>query len=81
MTWNYHKVPAATFKEAKERFERSNSIDEYLKGEHRRLVEELESYMKRGRLWFEQEITPEVLEFVKRYSKPSSKEIPVAVSR
>jgi hypothetical protein len=65
MTWNYHKVPAAAFKEAKKRFEKSASIDEYLKGEHRRLVEELESYMKKGQLWFEQEITPEVLEFVK----------------
>ena len=65
MTWNYHKVPVAAFKECKERFEKSNSIDEYLKGEHKRLVDEIESCMKKGRLWFEQEITPEVLEFVK----------------
>jgi hypothetical protein len=65
MTWNYHGVPAAAFREAKKRFEKSASIDEYLKGEHERLVEELESYMKKGQLWFEQEITPEVLEFVK----------------
>jgi hypothetical protein len=65
MTWNYHRVPAAAFEECKERFEKSSSIDEYLKGEHKRLVDELESCMKKGRLWFEQEITPEVLEFVK----------------
>lgn len=65
MTWNYHNVPAAAFKEAKERFEKSDSIDDYLKGEHERLVDELESCMKKGRLWFEQEITPEILEFVK----------------
>jgi len=65
MTWNYHKIPAAAFKEAKERFKKCASIDEYLKEEHRRLVEELESYMKRGQPWFEQEITPKVLEFVK----------------
>ena len=65
MTWNYHQVPAAVFREAKKRFEKSASIDEYLKGEHKRLVEELESCMKKGQLWFEQEITPEVLEFVK----------------
>jgi hypothetical protein len=65
MTWNYHQVPAAAFKECKERFEESSSIEEYLKEEHKRLVDELESCMKKGRLWFEQEITPEVLEFVK----------------
>jgi len=65
MTWNYHGVPTATFREAKKRFERSTSIDEYLKGEHEILVKELKSCMKKGQLWFEQEITPEVLEFVK----------------
>jgi hypothetical protein len=65
LTWNYHQVPASVFKEAKKRFEKSASIDEYLKDEHGRLVEELESCMKKDQLWFEQEITPEVLEFVK----------------
>jgi len=65
MTWNYHKVPAAVFEDCKKRFEKSKSIDEYLRGEHKRLVGELEGCMKKGRLWFEQEITPEVLEFVK----------------
>jgi hypothetical protein len=65
MTWNYHQVPAAAFKEAKKRFEKSASIDEYLKGEHGRLIEELEGCMKKDQLWYEQEITPEVLEFVK----------------
>jgi hypothetical protein len=66
MTWNYHKVPVAAFKENKKRFEKSKSIDEYLKKEHKRLVDELESCMMKGRPWFEQEITPEVLEFGKK---------------
>jgi hypothetical protein len=65
LTWNYHKVPAEAFKEKKERFEKANSIDEYLKDEHRRFVEELIGYMKEGRIWYEQEITPEVVDFVK----------------
>lgn len=76
MTWNYHQVPAAVFEEAKKRFEKSGSIDDYLKGEHRRLVEELESHMKKGQLWYEQEITPEVLEFVK-----SNQEINTGIRR
>jgi hypothetical protein len=65
LTWNYHKVPVSNFKEKKERFEKAASIDEYLKGEHERLIEELERSMKNEQLWYEQEITPEVLEFVR----------------
>ncbi len=65
MTWNYHNIPVEAFKESKERFEKAASIDEYLKGEHERLVEELEGCMEEGRPWFEQEITPEVVEFVR----------------
>jgi hypothetical protein len=65
LTWNYHNVPIEAFKDSKERFEKAASIDEYLKGEHERLVEELEDCMKEGRPWWEQEITPEVVEFVR----------------
>jgi len=66
LTWNYHKVPVEAFKEKKERFEKASSLDEFLKDEHRRFIEELADYMERGQIWYEQEITPEVLEFVKR---------------
>jgi hypothetical protein len=65
LTYNYHKVPVEAFKEKKERFEKAESIDEFLKDEHRRFVEELSDYMRRGQIWYEQEITPEVVEFVK----------------
>jgi hypothetical protein len=65
LTWNYHKVPVEAFKEKKERFEKASSIDEFLKDEHRRFVEELTGYMKKEQIWYEQEITPEVLELVK----------------
>jgi len=64
LTWNYHGVPAEAFKEKKERFEKADSIDEYLKDEHKRFIEELKGFMKEGRIWYEQEIIPEVLEFV-----------------
>jgi hypothetical protein len=59
-------VPVEAFKEKKERFEKASSLDEFLKDEHRRFVAELADYMERGQIWYEQEITPEVLEFVKR---------------
>jgi hypothetical protein len=65
LTWNYHNIPIEAFKESKERFEKAASIDEYLKGEHKRLIKELEDCMREGRPWYEQEITPEVVEFVR----------------
>jgi hypothetical protein len=65
LTWNYHKVPLTAFKEKKERFDQAVSIDAYLKTEHQRLTDELERSMDEGRLWYEQEITPDVLEFVR----------------
>jgi hypothetical protein len=65
LTWNYHNIPIDAFKDSKERFEKAASIDEYLEGEHERLIKELEGCMKEGRPWFEQEITREVVEFVR----------------
>jgi len=65
LTWNYHKMSAETFKEKKERFERAESIDGYLKNEHKKFIEDLRGFMKEGRIWYEQKITPEVLDFVK----------------
>ena len=65
LTWNYHNIPIEAFEDSKGRFEKAASIDEYLKGEHERLIEELEDCMREGRPWFEQEITPEVVEFVR----------------
>jgi len=76
LTWNYHKVPTEAFKEKKERFEKASSIDEYLADEHRSFLEELAGFMKEERLWYELEITPEVLEFVR-----SNQEICTGVRR
>jgi hypothetical protein len=76
LTWNYHNVPIEGFKDSKERFEKAASIDEYLKGEHKRLIKELEGCMREGRPWYEQEITPEVVEFVR-----SNQEICTGVRR
>jgi hypothetical protein len=65
LTWNYHKVPPEAFKEKRERFEKAESIDEFLEDEHKRFVEELTGFLSQGRIWYEQEITPDVLDFVK----------------
>jgi hypothetical protein len=64
LTWNYHEIPADAFLGHRERFERAVDIDEYLRDEHRRFVAEIARFMREGRAWYEQEITPEVVEFV-----------------
>ncbi|UCH57272.1 MAG: hypothetical protein JSV18_08070 [Candidatus Bathyarchaeota archaeon] len=62
---NHHRVPVEGFKEQREMFLKAGSIDEFLKELHNRAVAELERYMSEGRIWYEQEITPRVVEFVR----------------
>jgi hypothetical protein len=64
LTWNYHNIPKEAFFGHRARFEKAESIDEFLKDEHRRFVEEITRFMNEGKVWYEQEITPEVVEFV-----------------
>jgi hypothetical protein len=62
---NLHRVPRSAFREQKELFAGSEGIDDFLVKLHQRSIAEIESFMKAGRLWYEQEITPEVLAFVR----------------
>lgn len=64
LTWNYHEIPTEAFLGHRERFEKAKDIDEYLSGEHRRFIEEISRFMNEGNVWYEQEISPEVVEFV-----------------
>jgi len=65
LTWNYHQIPIQAFNGHKERYKQAKDIDEFLKDEHRRFIEEITRYMNEGKAWFEQEITPEFVEYVK----------------
>jgi len=49
----------------REKFLKAKNIDEFLEQKHRDLVDELEKHFKDGTLFFTQEITKEVLDFVK----------------
>ncbi|MDD1768318.1 MAG: hypothetical protein LUQ27_07145 [Methanomassiliicoccales archaeon] len=64
LTWNYHEIPSAAFLGHRKRFDKANTLDDYLRNEHERFIEELARFMNEGRVWYEQEITPEVIEFV-----------------
>lgn len=62
---NHHRIPVERFDEMRARWEAAATMEGFLAGEHVRLVEELEEAVRSGRPWYEQEITPEVVEYVR----------------
>ncbi len=62
---NHHRIPLEAFEGLKKLYDESESIDEFLKKKHERAVAELEEFSAEGKIWYEQEITPRVVEFVR----------------
>jgi hypothetical protein len=62
---NHHGIRLESFDKHKAWFKEAGSIDGLLKRIHDEAVAELEHYMNEGKVWYEQEITPEILEFVR----------------
>jgi hypothetical protein len=62
---NHHRVPAEAFSRHREWLREASGIDGFLVRVHQEAVAEITRYMEEGRIWYEQEITPEVVEFVR----------------
>ncbi|MEN8208649.1 MAG: DUF6144 family protein [Candidatus Fermentibacteria bacterium] len=62
---NHHGIPHESFSKHLEWFAESASIDEFLKRVHVEKIKILQHHLDEGKVWFEQEITPEVIELVK----------------
>ena len=62
---NHHGISVESFTEYRDWFNCSESIDAFLVKVHEEAVKDLEQHMLEGRLWYEQEITSDVLEFVR----------------
>ncbi|UCD44632.1 MAG: hypothetical protein JSV27_11035 [Candidatus Bathyarchaeota archaeon] len=62
---NHHRIPDAAFDRNREWYHEAESLEEYLKRVHEEAVVELEQYLEEGKVWYEQEITPEVVEYVR----------------
>ncbi len=65
LAWNVHGIPAAAYAEERERYLEAASVDEWLLGFHERKVATLARHAADGTLWFEQKITPAVVDFVR----------------
>lgn len=62
---NNHHVPKEAMESEKKFYEESESLDTYLKERHQRKVAELQEYCDQKKIWYEQVITQEVVDFVK----------------
>ncbi len=65
LCWNVHGIPAAAFAAEREAFLASESLEDWLAAFHGRKVRELAKHAEDGTLWFEQRITPAVVDFVR----------------
>jgi len=62
---NHHRVPVERFLENRRRYMEAETTEAYLREDHERAVQELEEYAASGRVWYEQVITWEVVEYVR----------------
>lgn len=61
---NNHGVSKEPQLAEKVEYETANSLEDYLRDRHQRKVNELKKHMEENKIWFEQIITPEVVDFV-----------------
>ena len=62
---NHHGIPLESFQKYLDWFENSDSIDDFLEKVHKDKISILQHHLDEGKVWFEQEITPEVIELVR----------------
>ena len=61
---NHHKVPIRNVKKFRDWLEEEKDIDSWLKRMHNAALDELKLYLRDGKVWYEQIITPEVVKYV-----------------
>jgi hypothetical protein len=62
---NHHGIPLEHFDKHKKWLKEAGSIEEFLKRVHQEAVADLEHHANEGKVWYEQVITQEVVEFVR----------------
>lgn len=65
LAFNHHGVPHTHFDKHRQWFKEAGDLDLFLKRVHQEAVAEITRYMNEGKVWYEQEITPEVVEMVR----------------
>jgi len=65
LTGNNHRIPSTAFASEIVEYENSETLESYLKGKHERQVSTLQKHADENKVWFEQLITQEVVDYVK----------------
>mgnify|MGYP000353814669 CR=1 FL=1 len=65
LTGNNHQLSKSSQMSEKLAYEEADSFEAYLKERHQRKVDVLKKHMEDNEIWFEQRITPDVIDFVK----------------
>lgn len=63
---NNHQISKEVFMREREYYQKATSFEEYLQDRHQRKVQELEQHYKENKVWFEQTVTREMIDFVKQ---------------
>ena len=63
---NNHGIPRQAYNKEIVFYEKANTLEEYLKDLHVRKVAELQEHCDQNKVWFEQKITQEVVDYVKK---------------
>ena len=61
---NHHKVPIKNVEKFRDWLDEEKDIDNWLKRMHNAALDELKLYLREGKVWYEQVITPEVVKYV-----------------
>lgn len=62
---NHHRIPLENFAKHKKWLEDAESIDDWLEQMHSLAVDELDEHCRENKIWYEQVITPDVVEYVR----------------
>ena len=62
---NHHNRSPQSFEEKRRLYLESNTLDEFLKRDHERVIELLEQHMREGRLWYRKQVTQEFIDYIK----------------
>ena len=63
---NHHQISEKVYLDERILYEQAETLDQYLKELHQRKVQILEKHLKENTVWFEQNITKEVVDFVRQ---------------
>ncbi|PKL00279.1 MAG: hypothetical protein CVV56_06790 [Tenericutes bacterium HGW-Tenericutes-1] len=64
LTGNNHQIPISSFEADRIDYEASNTFEEFLKSKHQRILETLNQHFLENKVWFEQLITKEVIDYI-----------------